>query len=134
MANRFFCVAFKSGKNLSVGEQTEWQTWADTYPQPTLLDPTVSLSAYENFVKRNYYLYMQNPATFSFLLHPVIVNYAEETPDFIVQVSETTLQIVCTFDINNGNWDVLIFLSGSLSAGRNFGNTYWRQVAKQNQI
>lgn len=128
-ARQFELRCMQQWKYLSVAEQTNWENWVAAYPQPTLLDPLVSLTAYENFIKRNYYRYLANPATFTFMTSPNIVEYSQDYLTPVITVSDVAIFLDCSFDLGDNNQDCLIFVSNPLSPGRNFGNTFWRFMA-----
>lgn len=128
-AKQFEINCMRHWRNMSVADQTNWENWVTAYPQPTIHDPAVMLTPYQNFIKRNYYRYLSDPAGFSFMTSPNIIEYSTDYLTPVVSVSDVAITIDCSFSLGDGNQDCIIFLSNPLSAGKSFGNTFWRFAA-----
>jgi len=116
----YLVAAARQWKNLSAGQQAAWQTWIETYPQGTIRDPWTPLSAYHNFVKRNFYKMVSTGFPFTFMTTPVIVEYSAETLSITATVSISAITLNLSFAIADGNQECIIFVSPVESMGKSW--------------
>lgn len=101
-AKRFNLFCVQHWKNLSAAEQTVWDDWAATYPQRTVLNPEKFLSGYELFVKRNYYLWLNDPNINDFMLSPEAGTIPEQSPIVSINNLQNSIDITDRFIYNFG--------------------------------
>jgi hypothetical protein len=124
-------------RSLSSAEKANWQNWVEFCPQAQLRNPAKSLTAYHNFVKRNFYYILKNFPDLSFMLVPELIEYGPESITIIPECSLGLLQLSLSFSINDGNQDVILFISPVQSSGKSWVTNATRLmycVPNSNQI
>jgi uncharacterized protein (TIGR02145 family) len=105
-------------RSLSATDKANWQNWVEFLPQSQLRNPALYLTAYHNFVKRNFYFILKNFPDLSFMLAPELVAYNSESISIVPFSSVDLLELELTFTLNDGNQDVILFISPVQSSGK----------------
>jgi hypothetical protein len=75
----------RSWRHLSAGVKNAWSVFAATYPQPTKRDPDKYLTGYQLFVKRNYYQFLHEGPSASFITEPELTVLND--PEFSIMIN-----------------------------------------------
>jgi len=78
--------AVMNWRNLTAAQQTAWETFAATYPQPTQADANKYLSGYQLFVKRNFYRFLHEGINADFITNPVLESLPD--PNFSAEITD----------------------------------------------
>lgn len=125
----YFISGSSHWRNLGSISQAAWQSFVEFLPQPQIRDNTQSLTAYENFVKRNTYLQITEANENVWMSEPVLVEYSKDTLSTLALVSATNIALSCEFVNQDSNLDCLLFLSGIQSPGKTYIETVYRYMA-----
>jgi len=127
--SEYFISGTRHWRNLGSTGQANWLAFAVFLPQPQIRDRHMSISAYENFVKRNTYLQISNSDANLWMSSPVLVEYEKDTLSTLCNVGPNSISLDCQFVNNDSNLDCLIFLSGIQSPGIEYIHTVYRYMA-----
>jgi len=127
--SEYFISGTRHWHNLGSTGQANWLAFAEFLPQPQIRVPALSISAYENFVKRNTYLQMSNSDANLWMDSPALVEYEKDTLSTLCNVGPDSISLDCQFVNNDSHLDCLLFLSGIQSAGEEFIHTVYRYMA-----
>jgi hypothetical protein len=83
---QYMSKAIRNWRNQSIEIQEAWETFADTYPQPTEKDPDTYLTGYQLFLKRYFYYFIHEGITADFNLYPELDELP--VPEFSVRLIE----------------------------------------------
>lgn len=96
-------------QHLDPAAKQAWQDFVNYLPQGSMHDPTVPISAYANFVKRNYYKYLSEGYAFVPMLYPILVAYEIDPVTITSEITESKVFITTTFERNWGDLLVSFF-------------------------
>jgi uncharacterized protein (TIGR02145 family) len=96
-------------RTLSAEVRQAWQDWVDYLPQPTLRNPAVFLSAYENFIKRNYFQLLHYGPGAPLMLSPSLITVADDTPTFSATLNDDIFEL--SYSFTRGENDMIFFIN-----------------------
>lgn len=98
----FLINATNHWRTLSPGIKAAWSNFAATYPQPTKRNPLVSLSGYQNFIKRAYYLFLNYGIGTIFDEPPLMQALTVDPVTFSIDQSENCIDCSTAYIANFG--------------------------------
>ena len=87
--NLMRCVRY--WRTMSAGTQTNWETFAATYPQASRRNPALFLTGYQLFLKRNHYKFLNEGITANFMENPKIEELPEPSITFTIQQDDNCI-------------------------------------------
>lgn len=101
-------------------ERDAWVSWSLFNPQPVNDDPTVFLTGYQNFLKRNFYELLFYGRTAPLIRVPELINLNDSI--FTPALTVTSGQLLLTYSTSRSGSDILagFFISKPTSIGKNY--------------
>lgn len=84
-------------RNMSPATQANWDTFAAAYPQASKKQPTVFLTGYELFVKRNFYNFLNNGLDAAFIESPVMEELVANSTTFSISSGSNEIDITAAY-------------------------------------
>lgn len=110
----------RAWKTLDSSHVAAWSAFVAAYPQSLRRKIVGSLSGYQNFIKRNYFVWLKNGVDFPLMFVPEMVEYASDSALCGVINDSGTLKLNLTFERSSGDLDTFIFVSYPTSPGKKF--------------
>lgn len=95
----------------SQGTRDNWQAWTEYLPQPTKRDNSISIAAYQNFTKRNFFKLLAYGAETPYILNPSLVTYASDSVAITSSLTTNSLSLKITFTRSANDLDCYFFLT-----------------------
>ena len=83
--NLMRCVRY--WRTMSAGTQTNWETFAATYPQASRRNPALFLTGYQLFLKRNHYKFLNEGIDADFMEAPKVETLPDPSITFTIEQS-----------------------------------------------
>lgn len=112
-----FIKCTRAWRQLSSAQQTAWNNWAATFPQPSQKVPGLFMSGYENFVSRNFYQLLFFGRNSDLITSPVMAEVGPSTIDLTAKINSG--QLLFDYSWSRTGSDILagVFVSFTNSAG-----------------
>ena len=89
-------------RNMDAATQTAWNDFAAAYPQPSKKNPTVFLTGYQLFLKRNHYIFLMDGIEADFMTEPVMEDLPTPNPTFNLDTGDNCIDITEEYIKNFG--------------------------------
>jgi hypothetical protein len=97
-------------RTLSQIEKDAWYAWVNYLPQQSNRVPSITIAAFQNYQKRNFYKYLTEGSDFVLMVDPQLVTYEEDLPVYTSELVNGRLILTHTFTRGNGDLVCSIFI------------------------
>ena len=122
---RELSVIARAWRNLTEGNRTNWDVYAETNPRPTKLNPDAYLSGYNYFLLVNRYRTLMNEAI---LTEPSFTLQESGPIDYILYNDAGVLSWETNPTDMTGTWRAILFLTNVIPFGREYVNATPRYI------
>ena len=99
---QFNQVCITNWRNMLPGTQAAWDSFAAAYPQASKRNPSLFLTGYQLFVKRNYYQFLCNGIGSGFILSPAMEELPADAVTFSIASGSNEVDITDIYIANFG--------------------------------